>query len=610
MRLINSHTLELKTFLGQDIPPYAILSHTWDTDEFSLQDFQNGRNRDTKAFQKIFESCRLARDLGLHHVWIDTCCIDKTSSAELSEAINSMFQWYQNAEICFAHLSDLPLASQPSSRGKPPDVETQAELPRCRWFARGWTLQELIAPTTVHFLDSAWNFRGTKAELVNNLAEITGVRLSVLQANDDLYLVPAAEKMAWASRRSTSRIEDMAYCLMGIFDVNMPLLYGEGPKAFRRLQEEVLRKTNDLSLLAWEAADPTLEEMRGAWAKSPREFEWLASERLKISVTSQYNTDLQISSKGLRISTQLCGIYDSFLDDESAQPDGVPFLRAPPRHIDVLDLGCCSHAPMGDEARTFRLGIRVRKFGPSLYIREIQLGAQGEQLVQIYRDPNDLDAGVQYGHDPQTVWLQTEDRYYPTWVARRPTLHVPKEFYREFNNYVLRPHSQWRDIHFPWHPQFSHRPTPVHGEVWNCSNQTVMTGWVAPRMWEAVRIWVTLKQELSHDPLVYELLVICCDLHADPWVLLLEASDVLAQEFLHSKRDRLRPVDEKDMLQRFSQRVFHIWEDRELDCLRVTTADGRWRIQARRVNQIVQYISPSREVSSLFFEFQGLGRES
>ncbi|KAK4446153.1 vegetative incompatibility protein HET-E-1 [Podospora aff. communis PSN243] len=369
MRLINAHTLELKAFLGQDVPPYAILSHTWNADEFSLQDFENGRNRDVEAFQKISESCRLARELGLHHVWIDTCCIDKTSSAELSEAINSMFQWYQNAEICFAHLSDLPSRQEPV--GELAETHLENDLVGCKWFTRGWTLQELIAPTTVHFLDSSWNFRGTKAQLVDKLAEITGIRLSVLQANDDLYLVPAVEKMAWASRRSTSRLEDMAYCLMGIFDVNMPLLYGEGGKSFRRLQEEVLKKTNDLSLLAWETADPTLEEMRGAWARSPREFQWLASERLEISVTSQYNTDLQISSKGLRVFTQLGGIYSSSHYPDPELPPGESVSRCPNRHMDVLDLGCYSHAIVGTEERRFRIGIPVRKFGPFLFKRSI-----------------------------------------------------------------------------------------------------------------------------------------------------------------------------------------------------------------------------------------------
>lgn len=188
----------------------------------------------------MIETCRLARQRDLSYAWIDTCCIDKSSSAELTEAINSMFNWYKKSAICFAFLSDLSASE---------DEVQKNEFWRCRWFTRGWTLQELIAPEKVEFYDQRWQWSGTKKSLQRKLSAITGIDLEILEDSNLLSTIPVARRMSWASRRKTSRVEDRAYSLLGLFDVNVPLIYGEGPKAFIRLQEEIMKQKNDLSLV-------------------------------------------------------------------------------------------------------------------------------------------------------------------------------------------------------------------------------------------------------------------------------------------------------------------------------------------------------------------------
>ncbi|AEO64635.1 uncharacterized protein THITE_2142492 [Thermothielavioides terrestris NRRL 8126] len=247
MRLINTLTLEFKEFLGSDVPKYAILSHTWEAEEVSLQEVRDNLLSPTikQGYRKIVNFCRLARSEGLAWAWVDTCCIDKTNLAELTESINSMFRWYQDAAICYVYLSDLPT-----------NAELAEALPGCRWFTRGWTLQELLAPKTVQFYDRDWVMRGTKKSLVSNLEAITGIPEAVLIQAVHIYDVSIGTRMSWAAGRETTRLEDTAYCLLGIFDVNMPLIYGEGSKAFRRLQEEIIRQSNDLTIFAWAPSSP------------------------------------------------------------------------------------------------------------------------------------------------------------------------------------------------------------------------------------------------------------------------------------------------------------------------------------------------------------------
>ncbi|KAI0706356.1 heterokaryon incompatibility protein-domain-containing protein [Earliella scabrosa] len=240
---------------------YAILSHTWGPDEQSFQDLQalrawcrraiRKRNPRDRVSQKIRQSCILAEAAGYKWIWIDTCCIDKTSSAELSEGINSMFRWYSSAEVCYAFLEDVPT---PSHRWELYDFHSSFR--NARWHTRGWTLQELIAPQVVTFVSQSWEAFSDKVELSFLLSDITGIDEGVLTRKVRYDAVSIAERMYWASRRQTTRVEDEAYCLMGLFNINMPTIYGEGRAAFQRLQQEIMKSTFDTSLFVWGAWQP------------------------------------------------------------------------------------------------------------------------------------------------------------------------------------------------------------------------------------------------------------------------------------------------------------------------------------------------------------------
>ncbi|KAI8721684.1 HET domain-containing protein [Fusarium sp. LHS14.1] len=237
MRLLHTTNLQLETFIGKKTPGYAILSHTWGDDEVLFQDLESAPVhdwRERRGASKVLGAAAQAASDGYTYIWIDTCCIDKSSSAELSEAINSMYAWYKRSRVCYAYLEDILI----------PDAKL---LGLSRWFTRGWTLQELIAPSEVRFFTSSWEFLGSRDQLAKSISEITRIDRNVLkfgqQTQTPLEAYPIAQRMTWASGRTTTRTEDMAYCLLGLFQVNMPLLYGEGRKAFRRLQEEILRQS-------------------------------------------------------------------------------------------------------------------------------------------------------------------------------------------------------------------------------------------------------------------------------------------------------------------------------------------------------------------------------
>ncbi|KAK7745022.1 hypothetical protein SLS53_003257 [Cytospora paraplurivora] len=296
MWLINTSTLLLESVPGPESQPYAILSHTWEKGEVSFQQIANlDEAQKMKGFQKIAKTCELAQkqDPPLQYAWIDTCCIDKLSSAELAESINSMFAWYKKATVCFVFLSDLP-AHEPES--------WDPILPLCRWFTRGWTLQELIAPKLVEFYDCEWNCHGTKSQRMYELEHITGVDAKVLGNSNLLSTICVGARMSWAAGRQTTRQEDMAYCLLGIFDVNMTMIYGEGGKAFIRLQEQIIKDSNDMTLFAW-TSDGSGQVYRGLLARSPSEFRACRNLR-RLGNSSTLNRDYMLTNNGLRI--QIC----------------------------------------------------------------------------------------------------------------------------------------------------------------------------------------------------------------------------------------------------------------------------------------------------------------
>jgi hypothetical protein len=245
MRLLHSRTLSFHDFEGSNTPKYAILSHRWEEGEVSYQDMLSLLRRlSSKAgFTKIQQCCSQAVKDELNYVWIDTCCIDKTSSAELSEAINSMYRWYKNSAVCYVYLSDVHpeityTISNPTVIAIHKNARIRAQIEKSKWWTRGWTLQELIAPREVKFFGKGrhgWMKIGDKFELLDLIAQRSRIHEDIL-CGADVQQCSIAMRMSWAADRETTRTEDLAYCLLGIFEVNMPLLYGEGERAFLRLQ--------------------------------------------------------------------------------------------------------------------------------------------------------------------------------------------------------------------------------------------------------------------------------------------------------------------------------------------------------------------------------------
>lgn len=219
-----------------DVPPYAIFSHRWDDEEVTFTDVQQGRGQSKAGYAKIRFCGQRAQQDKISHFWMDTCCIDKANHSELSEAITSMFRWYQNAAKCYVLLSDVSAHQDVDNDGAPP-MHTSS-FQNSSWFKRGWTLQELLAPTVVEFFSREGYFLGTKATLAKQIYNATTIPLNALQGTP-VSQFSIAERMRWAAERKTTRVEDRAYCLLGIFDVFMPLIYGEGDNALRRLQREI-----------------------------------------------------------------------------------------------------------------------------------------------------------------------------------------------------------------------------------------------------------------------------------------------------------------------------------------------------------------------------------
>lgn len=319
MRLLSSRYWEIKEFFGASVPPYAILSHTWGSEEISYQELAaaiGALNRGEPTlqglelqdgFRKIKSALMQAAKDELDWVWADTCCIDKTSSAELSEAINSMFRWYQESEVCYVYLSDVEHGVDPA--------QPLSSFQRSRWFTRGWTLQELLAPSQVLFFTNTWTFLGERSDLSGIIGEVTKIQPRFLSSEEpSLHKATIAQRMSWAARRHTTRVEDVAYCLLGIFDINMPLLYGEGTKAFKRLQQEIINNSYDLSIFAWDVMrahpdSPPLKERSQLLAQSPADFEGCDGIVLCHSPGDRSKwPDFEFTKRGLRM--QLPVVYE------------------------------------------------------------------------------------------------------------------------------------------------------------------------------------------------------------------------------------------------------------------------------------------------------------
>ncbi|KAK0734629.1 heterokaryon incompatibility protein-domain-containing protein [Lasiosphaeria miniovina] len=317
MRLLDTKKLRVVEFADNAIPSYSILSHTWGDQEITYQDIvslsSGSRNlsavfnldsevKSKKGFAKVKNAAALAAEDGFAYLWIDTCCIDKASSAELSEAINSMYRWYEESDLCYAYLSDVVPAREelPSA--------ANSTFRRSRWFTRGWTLQELLAPKEVRFFASDWSYLGSHIPPSPNiigknlLTEITSIDQRVLQGTLEPRQVSVATRMSWAASRETTRLEDIAYCLLGVFSVNMPLLYGEGRRAFVRLQEAILRETDDQSIFAWKSLSRDApNHLSGLLADSPKLFQTARNIRALPPLLTGDKVPTVMSSQGLQV---------------------------------------------------------------------------------------------------------------------------------------------------------------------------------------------------------------------------------------------------------------------------------------------------------------------
>ncbi|KAI9164157.1 Vegetative incompatibility protein [Paramyrothecium foliicola] len=300
LRLIDGIGVDLtKDIHTNSAPPYAILSHTWSSnneDEVSYRDIVEGSWKHKVGYKKIEFCAQQARRDGLEYFWVDTCCIDKSNSAEQQEAINSMFRWYGGASRCYVYLSDVfaPDNVEDSHQSQPAWKST---FRKSRWFERGWTLQELLAPHSVEFFSRNGRRLGDKRSLAWEIHDITGIAAQALQGCP-LSRFDTVERLKWADKRQTSREEDWAYCLLGIFGVFMPLIYGEGlENAVRRLKEQIATASSgqegieDNTLKSWlnldivstqanfEEAMRLRQEGTGSWFLEHDVYQkWLSTE--------------------------------------------------------------------------------------------------------------------------------------------------------------------------------------------------------------------------------------------------------------------------------------------------------------------------------------------
>ena len=288
MWLIDAHNLKLEEVWDENVKEYAILSHRWEDGEVSFQQIQNPAVASSLTnFAKIRKSCEHAVSDGYNYVWVDTCCINKESSAELTEAINSMYRWYKASAVCYVFLSDVDAHVL--------NEIVEQQIKSSVWFTRGWTLQELLAPQHVVFYNQQWEFLGTKQTLSKLLTLRTDIDEGIL-SGEPLSRRSIAQRMSWASKRVTTRPEDTAYCLLGIFDVNMPMLYGEREKAFLRLQEEIIKRSDDHSIFSWPIHR---NSQPGLLADSPAAFK--DCQHIRTMTSRKGRSPYSLTNRGLSI---------------------------------------------------------------------------------------------------------------------------------------------------------------------------------------------------------------------------------------------------------------------------------------------------------------------
>ena len=253
----SDHQAKVLEFGDDEVTEYAILSHRWIKQEVDfneavkltkMDEEERTEIRQCDGYRKIIQSCKQVKKDGYKWLWVNTCCINKWSSPELSKAINTMYRWYENVRVCYTYLHDVSSSSFPTAcnNERYPKSDGWPE-----WFSHGWTLQEMIAPRDVQFFNKDWYPIGNKSALSLILQDITWVPQDILREGLSSNCPCVVQIMSWAANRMTTWVEDRAYSLMGLLDMNMPMLYGEGKKAFQHLQLEIICVLNDQSIFAW-----------------------------------------------------------------------------------------------------------------------------------------------------------------------------------------------------------------------------------------------------------------------------------------------------------------------------------------------------------------------
>lgn len=435
MRLLSTRALAFCDFLGTDIPRYAILSHRWERDEMSYQDMMKEMERNNNSwpgptdflqkqgYRKISDFRRLALQDGYEYIWVDTCCIDKTSSAELQEAINSMYQWYWDSDVCYAYLSDVSVPTdRTDAEGrflfKPSDLES---FQRSQWFTRGWTLQELLAPRALIFVDQNWKKFGTAYDLEGFIETATSiqVRRHVHQDRKRSEIFQVGQCMSWAATRATTRVEDRAYSLLGLFNVNLPMMYGERERAFQRLQEEILRVYEDASILAWNHADADTGFAPNGLAPSPDHFRQFPRLIDKMS-----NSNFEFATIKPTLTRQGVQVTLSVHVDQHDLALGYAFLLNSDRPFSNMLV-----LPILLTKATSKLGqdLEAVRFSDPLWVAQRFVGGGDKRLVCLLRQAQTAD--MKRRRDgfslSSTVWesytttltyptqAKTESRYFP-----------------------------------------------------------------------------------------------------------------------------------------------------------------------------------------------------
>ncbi|KAJ8519460.1 hypothetical protein ONZ45_g3573 [Pleurotus djamor] len=338
---------------------YAILSHTWANRELGFRDVNVeggmgvGSLEKKEGYAKLDGMCRVAGEFMCRYVWFDAVCIDKSNTMEMEETIHSMWKWYQNAYICIVHLSNtnLKLPSYPANSSVSPTGprrrgdSKRKQLKEDPWFRRGWTLPELLAPKRIKFYLGDWtkmdqrvgrrfdicrvqeegfDFGAEYVQFLRLVADAATVPVCAVK-QFSLRTHSAPEVFHWISKRITTRPEDLSYCLMGMLDIHIPIIYGEGHEnAFYRLQSACLQSSPSRLIFHWFgmpspknsmiAADPSAFKHTGT-------YEGYVDGQLLFRDHMDIDTSFVLTNAGLRMMVTLFDVrvvsvhpYDEMYD--------------------------------------------------------------------------------------------------------------------------------------------------------------------------------------------------------------------------------------------------------------------------------------------------------